>query len=132
VVLALVAIGDAIVLTFTRSGLVTVASSLAIIGILRHRSRGFDAGVKTLAAIAIVIAAQFFASRPFEVLRQRLTTEGASGYAATFAAPRELAMSTGSTVSVPLTVTNTGQTTWAPDAAPPFRLSYHWLLADED
>ena len=66
------------------------------------------------------------------MLRLRLTTEGASGYAATFAAPRELAMSTGSTVSVPLTVTNTGQTTWAPDAAPPFRLSYHWLLADED
>jgi hypothetical protein len=41
-------------------------------------------------------------------------------------------MSTGSTVNVPLTVTNTGQTTWAPDASPPFRVSYHWLLADDD
>ena len=132
VVLVLVAIGQAIVLTFTRSGLITVASSLAIIGILRHRCHGFDAGVKILAAVALVIAAQFVASRPFEVLRLRLTTEGASGYAATFAAPRELAMSTGSTVNVPLTVTNTGQTTWAPDAARPFRLSYHWLLADDD
>ena len=132
VVLALVALGQAIVLTFTRSGLITVASSLAIIGILRHRCRGFDAGVRILAAVALVIAAQFVASYPFEVLRLRLTTEGASGYAAAFAAPRELAMSTGSTANVPLTVTNTGQTTWAPDGARPFRLSYHWLLAADD
>jgi hypothetical protein len=130
--LVLIAVGEAIVLTFTRSGLITVASSVAIIGILRHRSHGFDVGVKALAAVALVIAAQFLALRPFEVLRLRLTTEGASGYAATFDAPRELAMSTGSTVNVPLTVTNTGRTTWAPGASPPFRLSYHWLLADDD
>ena len=132
VVLVLVALGQAIVLTFTRSGLITMASSLAIIGILRHRSHGFDAGVKILAVVALAIAVQFVASYPFEVLRLRLTTEATSGYAAAFAAPRELAMATGSTANVPLTVTNTGQTTWEPDAARPFRLSYHWLLADGD
>ena len=132
VVFVLLAIGATIGLTFTRSGLITVASTLAIIGILRHRRHGFDPGVKVLAAVALVIAAQFVLSRPFEVLRLRLTSEGALGYAATFAAPRELAMSTGSIVNVPLTVTNTGHTTWAPDAPQPFRLSYHWLLADDD
>ena len=51
--------GDRVVVHALR--LITAASSPAVIGILRHRRHGFDAGVKALAGIAFVIAAQFFA-----------------------------------------------------------------------
>jgi hypothetical protein len=130
--LALLIVGEAIVLTFTRSGVMTLLVGLAVIGALRHRRLGFDTGVMVLAAFALVISAQFFTSRSFEMLRLRLTTEGAAWYAGTFDVPEELAMATGATKDIRIAVTNTGQTTWEPDAPQPFHLSYHWLLAKED
>ncbi len=130
--LALIVIGEAVVLTLTRSGLISLASTLVIIGVLRSRQRGLDAGVKALALVGATLLVLLASSRSFEVWRLRLTTEGVSGYAARFEAPRELAFSSGATLTVPLTVTNTGRTTWDPDAPQRFRVSYHWLLEDED
>ena len=60
IALALVVMGEAVTLTFTRAGIITLASSLAIIGALRYRSHGFDAGAKALVAIAGIVAVQFF------------------------------------------------------------------------
>jgi hypothetical protein len=41
-------------------------------------------------------------------------------------------MATGARTSVPVSLTNTGASTWDSAASQPFRLSYHWLLPDED
>jgi hypothetical protein len=132
VVLAIL-IGEAIVLTFTRAGLITMASTLAIVGWLRYRRNGFDRGAQAIAAIAVVIAALFLTSRSFESLRLRLTTETMDAwFRAEVNAPLRLEMRTGAQTVVPVTLTNVGGATWDSSAPQPFRLSYHWLLGGED
>jgi O-antigen ligase len=131
--MALMLIAQSITLTFTRAGLITMAASLATVGVLRFRERGADRGVAALAGVALMVGAQFASSRSVEALRLRLTTEGQeTWYHATIDAPVHVSVQTGGTVLVPLTVTNTGFTSWDSHAASPFRLSYHWLLPDQD
>jgi hypothetical protein len=130
-VLALVA--EAITLTFTRAGLITTATSVAIVLVARLRRDGFDAGAKAIGVVAVMIAVQFVASRPVEALRLRLTSEGQdSWYLAQFSAPSEIRIPTGGRAAIPITLSNTGRVAWTPDAERPFQLSYHWLLPDED
>ncbi len=72
-------------------------------------------------------------SRSFESLRLRLTTEGLEAwYRVEFSAPERVSLQTGGIVAVPVTVTNTGRSAWDSRGIVPFRLSYHWLLPDED
>jgi hypothetical protein len=131
--MALMLIAQSITLTFTRAGLITMAASLATVGFLRLRERAADRGVAALAVVALMVGAQFASSRSVEALRLRLTTEGQeTWYHATIDAPAHLSVQTGGTMVVPLTVTNSGFTSWDSHAANPFRLSYHWLLPDED
>lgn len=126
-------LAEALILTFTRAGLLAMASSLAIVGWLRYTERGLDRGARLVLAIGVVIAAQLFTSRSAESLRLRLMTEGQDDwYRAEVDAPQELAMAARTRVTVPITLTNTGGHTWDPLAAQPFRLSYHWLLPDAD
>src|SRR5262245_51154810 len=132
VVAGVLLIAEAITLTFTRAGLLAMASTLGIVGALRYRQRGVDRAVQLLAVVAILIALQL-TSRSFESLRLRWTTEGLDDwYRADVQAPQELTIVTGSRMSVSVTLTNTGANTWDSDAPQPFRLSYHWLLPDED
>jgi hypothetical protein len=128
----LVAIGHAILLTFTRAGLITFVSTFAIVGAVRFRRRhGFDAGVGALAAVGALVAIQVADARSFETLGLRLTTEGQnSWYRASFDVPLDVAIPAGGVVSIPIKVTNTGRGAWDSSSAPPFRLSYHWLLED--
>jgi hypothetical protein len=133
VFLLLVLIAQAITLTFTRAGLVTMASTIAICAGLRYRRRGVDTVVKAITAVAVLIGLQFLASRPAESVMLRLTTEGQqSWYSARVEAPSEMTIPAGALVSVPLKVTNTGRSGWDPAAAEPLRLSYHWLQADAE
>jgi hypothetical protein len=133
VLVAVLLIAEAITLTFTRAGLLAMASTLGIIGVLRYRQRGVDRAVQILIVVAAVICLQLLTSRSFESLRLRWTTEGLDDwYRADVQAPRELTIATGSRLSVPVTLTNTGGNSWDPDAPQPFRLSYHWLLPDAD
>jgi hypothetical protein len=128
-----VLVGQAIVLTFTRAGLVTMASTLAIVGAARWRRHGWDRGALVLVVIGLAIAALFLTSRSLESLRLRLTTETMDAwYRAEIAAPSHVVMQTGGGAVVPVTLTNIGSATWDSSAAPPFRFSYHWLLAGED
>ena len=91
VVLTLLLIGQAVVLTFTRAGLVTLLSSLAIVAALRVRERGLDRTVLVLAGLALAIGLQFVASRSLDALRLRLSTEGQEEwYRASFDAPLEI------------------------------------------
>ncbi len=133
VVITLLLIGQAVVLTFTRAGLVTLLSSLAIVAALRVRERGLDRTVLVLAGLALAIGLQFVASRSLDALRLRLSTEGQEEwYRVSFDAPLEIDVPVGGTIAVPLSVTNTGRVSWDPDASQRFRLSYHWLLEDDD
>lgn len=131
-VLALL-IGQAIILTFTRAGLITMASTLGIVGWLRCRRSGFDHGTVAVAIVAVAIAGQFLTSRSFESLRLRLSTETMDAwFRAEVKAPLQFQMATGSRAVVPVTIKNIGGATWDSAAPQPFRLSYHWLLASED
>jgi hypothetical protein len=100
---------------------------------MRMRQRGFDGGVRAVAAVAVLIVAQLFASRSIEALQLRLSTEGQDRwYRAEIDAPEAVDVPTGRAAYVTITLTNTGRVTWDPDAARPFRVSYHWLLPDAD
>ena len=129
----LLAIAQAVTLTFTRSGLITMATSLLIAAFVRVRRRGVERGSLAVAALSVLVAGQFVTSRSVESLRLRMTTEGSNDwYHATIAAPGRLSIPTGGVTTVPVTLTNTGHSSWDPAAANRFRLSYHWLLLDED
>jgi hypothetical protein len=131
VLLALVTEG--IALTFTRAGLVTIGSSLLLLGAWRSTRVGFDRGVAVLAALAAVVIALVVSSLSSESLRLRFTTEGQQEwYRAAFVTPSALSATTGSIRRVDIAITNTGHVTWQPDGDPPFRVSYHWLQDSTD
>jgi hypothetical protein len=130
---ALALIGEAIALTFTRAGLVTMATSLILVGVMRRRRITADGGSGLLALLAAVIVLLFFGSRSTESVWLRMTSESQeSWYRAAVAAPPEIALPPGSMSTVKVTVTNTGRLPWDSHAAPPTLLSYHWLAPSGD
>jgi hypothetical protein len=125
------AIAQAIVLTFTRAGIVTMGSSLALAVVARCRARGADVGLAAYAALALVLMAALAWSRPSDAMRLRFATETQERwYRAAIDAPQAFELRAGETAAVPLTLVNTGRATWDPAGERPFRLSYHWLSAD--
>jgi O-Antigen ligase len=129
---ALAVIAEAITLTFTRAGLITVAMSLLLVGVCRGLRRR-DGATALLAGLAASIAILALASRSTASLWLRLTSEGQeSWYRANFEAAPELILPAGRLTAVPLRVTNTGRLPWDSQATPPMLLSYHWLQADGD
>lgn len=132
-VLALALTAEAIVLTFTRSGLITVAVSLGVVGALHWRRHGSDRVAACLVAVVLLAGAALGSSRSAEALALRLTSETqGQWYAARFDAPRALTIEAGQTMAVPLRVTNIGRATWDSSAADPIKLSYHWLDEHSD
>jgi O-antigen ligase len=130
---ALVVVAEAITLTFTRAGLLTMATSLVFVGALRWRLRSWDRGVTLLAVLAFLIAAAFAGSRSGQSVWLRLTSEGQEAwYRFAVKAPAEIALATGRSATIDVIVTNTGRLTWDSQADPPFYLSYHWLEAAAD
>lgn len=130
---ALLVIGEAIILTLTRAGLITMAASIAIFLAGLASRRGFDRACRAIAAIAGLIAVCLLATWPTAPLRARLTTEGHDGwYRATWEAPSGLRMQGGEWQRVPVTVRNDGLVMWRSDENPPFMLSYHWLTESGD
>ena len=133
VFLALVLIGEGVTVTFTRAGLITMASSLVFVGGSRALSRGIDAGVALVAALAVAVGSLFAASRSAQSTWLRFTSEGQEAwYRAEIDAPAELDLPTGQNAVVPITVTNTGRLDWDSQADPPILVSYHWRPADGD
>jgi O-antigen ligase len=127
--LALAVICEGIVVTFTRSGLITAALSIMIVAALAA-SRAGRQGLAPFALLACVGVAAVAVSRSNEVIGARLASEGQDGwYRAQIDAPATLSLAPGQTAAVPIRLTNRGRITWAPDAPQPFRVSYHWLEA---
>ncbi len=123
----------AIVLTYTRAGLGTMAASLSIVAWVRWRRHGVDRAVQALGLVAAIVVALLAGTRSVESLRLRLTTEGMDAwFMARIEGPRHLQLTTGETIRVPVVVANIGRSTWDSASPQPFLLSYHWLRADED
>lgn len=119
---------EGIVVTFTRSGLVTVAASLLVVAVICYTRLERTRLLWALAAVALIAACEVVLSRSSEVILARLSTEGQEGwYRARIEAPASLALRTGGTTTVPLRLTNTGRVTWTPESPQPFRVAYHWL-----
>ncbi len=133
VFLAMAIIAEAIVFTFTRAGLLTMASSVSVVAWWRWRSRGFDRTVRAIVALTAAIVVLFVVSRPRDSVWLRLTTDGQEGwYRSVIAVPASLSLATGGWADVPVSVSNTGRVIWDSRDNPPFYLSYHWLQADAD
>jgi hypothetical protein len=131
--LVLALIAEALILTFTRSGLITLGISLLIAFAWRWRERRLDAGVKAIGVVAAVLVVELLSSRSLTDVRLRMTTEGQGAwFHAAVDAPSDLSLGTGALTTVPITLTNTGLATWDSHAQHPVRLSYHWLLPDVD
>jgi hypothetical protein len=129
--IGLAVMADAIMLTFTRTGLATMALGLALVGAVRYAGHGADRGFQWLGALAVVILVLFASSRAAQAVWLRLTSEGQDAwYRASVDAPAELMLTTGASATVPVIVKNLGRLTWASTDDPPFYLSYHWLTAD--
>jgi hypothetical protein len=130
---ALALIGEAITLTFTRAGLITMATSLFLVGLVRRQRLAADTGSGLLALLAAVIALLFVGSRSAESVWLRMTSEGQeSWYRAAISAPPDIDLPTGSMSTVELSVTNSGRLPWDSHASPPTLLSYHWLEPSGD
>ena len=127
---ALTVIAEAITLTFTRTGLITMAASLLLVGVLRRIYRE-GAGTMVIGALGVVIVALFAGSRSADSLWLRLTSEGQeTWYRARVSAPQELTLAPASLTRIPIAVTNTGRLPWDSRATPPMFASYHWLAAE--
>jgi hypothetical protein len=124
-------IADAIVLTLTRAGLVSIAITLLLASWLRFRHRPVDTGVGWIGALAVTIGILIGVSHTSQFLLLRFTSEGQSAwYRAEISAPATLSMRTAAPDWVVVSVTNSGRATWDSDRDPPIFLSYHWLDAD--
>jgi hypothetical protein len=130
---ALALVAEAIVFTFTRSGLLTVALSLAIVGASQWLRHGFGRTTRAVCVLALIVAIELLSSRSLEMLALRLTTEGQGRwFSAVFEVPSRVTVDTRTPIDIPVTITNTGRATWDSDAAEPVRLSYHWVAEDSD
>jgi hypothetical protein len=130
---ALAIVGEAIALTFTRAGLITMVASVALVGAVRISRRGVERGTGLLAALAMTIAILFSLSRSTDAMWLRFTTEGQeSWYRAEIDAPPQFEMPRDRTLRIPLSLTNTGRLAWESTATPPILVSYHWLPIDGD
>ncbi len=132
-VVALVILGEAMILTFTRSSLIAVLAALALMAGIAWRQRQrrlafAAAGVGV--GLALLVGATALVT-PTLALRLR-TENDRAWYGAQYAPPPLSTLRAGETVTVTVQVTNTGRLAWQPDAARPIGLSYHWLAHDED
>ncbi len=133
VVLLLALTVEAIVLTFTRSGLITVGTSLALVGVMHWRRNGCDRTTWCIACVALLTGVSLWSSRSAEALLLRMTSETqGQWFSAEVDAPSYLSIDTSRAIGVPLRITNTGRVTWDSSAAAPIALSYHWLEEQSD
>jgi hypothetical protein len=132
VALALTAAG--VIATFTRSGLITIALSMALYGaVLFLRRKRWSNEHSRLIALAAVIVALVLMSRSPQMLVARMSSEGSQEwYGASYEVPPQLTLRPDSFNDVPITLKNDGRLTWQSTATPPFALSYHWLTTGSE
>ena len=131
---ALVLTGAGVIATFTRSGLITMAISLAFFGaVLFARSGKWSREHSRLAWLAAVLVALVLMSRSPQMLVARISVEGSQDwYGAAYRVPKQLILRPDSFNEVEVTLANQGRLTWQSTTTPPFALSYHFLDASTE
>jgi len=127
--LSLFAIAVAIILTWTRAGIITVGVQLTLVQYLYFRKQGLDGRLLWLSALMAAIGfvlAVFLVSDPTSRLRL-ITRDHHDWYRAEFVVPDNLSFSPGEIKEVNVQVTNRGRMPWRSDIENPFLLSYHWM-----
>jgi O-antigen ligase len=133
IVVALLAIAEGVILTFTRAGLLSMAVILSLVSVWRVRRLGIDSAVRAIGVVAVLVGVLFAVSRPAQSVWLRLTSEGQENwYRSAIVPPDEILFGADETREIPIRVTNTGRVTWDSTDTPPFYLSYHWLEAASD
>jgi O-antigen ligase len=122
-----------VVLTFTRSGMVTLAGVLAIMLVLAWRQPRFrPLAPATLLALGALAATTAILAWQAGTFRTRLMTENdLSWYGATYAAPASLRLAAGEPITVTVAIQNTGTVAWHTTGENPFALGYYWMKPDE-
>ena len=127
---ALVLTGAGVIATFTRSGLITMTTSMLIYGGVLLARRQWGAEHKRLALLAATLVALVLMSRSPQMLVARMSVEGSQDwYGASYRVPPQLTLRPDSFNDVEVTLTNQGRLSWQSTATPPFALSYHFLNA---
>lgn len=128
----------ALVLTYSRGGLIAFCITLLVIGALAvyYRKRqgqrwaiilGGSAVISGLTIIAVFLAL----TNPIAVLRF-VTEDDQSWYQVAFSVSAQVSARPGETITIPVTVTNTGQLPWPAGGDQAVHLSYHFLWTDPD
>lgn len=119
------------VLTLTRSGVIALFAAFSLMGVwaVVFRRRALLLGsVAAVATHLILIGVVLFAN-PLAKLRLNSETERL-WYQVDYGAPLRLTAQVGETVTVPITLTNTGVRTWRSTGPNPFFLGYHLTQPD--
>ncbi|MDA2926299.1 O-antigen ligase family protein [Acidobacteria bacterium AH-259-G07] len=134
VFLCLLLIGEGIIITQTRGGVLIIIIQLIAIGGLYAVKRGLDRGFWVLVALALSVAGLVGHMLVHNHLYWlRLTTSTQEGwYRAQFKAPPFIELAPGELKQVEITVTNAGRVPWHIDGESPFHVSYHWLHPEEN
>lgn len=122
----------ALVLTLSRGGLIASIAGFGLITVISERYKQRKVALSSLAIIGtlIILAIGTVITNP--LLMVRVIGEGNNElwYRAEYQVPNHLSSLPGRTMTIPVTVTNTGLIEWGSDGSEPFNLSYHIILLD--
>jgi hypothetical protein len=125
---ALVLVGGALIVTFSRGALLGALAGLGVMTGLALLARRRQAAILASATGAALVGAMLLAQLGTNIPFARLTVEGDRDlYGAAYTAPSVVEVEPGAEVAVPVTVTNAGAAPWHAAGDDPFRVSYHWL-----
>jgi hypothetical protein len=129
---ALAAYAQALILTFSRAGFVSLFLACVLTALLlfwrRSDRRPALVWAGLAAGVAGLVAVNWLAS---PIFRLRLQSDvDSQWYRSEITAPAELNLREGATQNIDVVITNRGALTWQPTGAKPFLLGARWQTAD--
>ncbi len=124
---------EAIIITFTRSGLLSTAVIVIVMAAARwwyERRVGMRQVLAAGTAVAVLLGATTLVT-PALALRLR-TENDRAWYGAEYSPDPLPPLGAGDRISVNVRVVNTGEMAWEPTSSHPISVSYHWLAHNED
>lgn len=121
-----------VVLTLTRSGLVSLAAACGLLLLFpRLRPVWRPLARPALAAmISLLGITAFLTMQPGSFLTRLTTENDLNWYGASYRVPSTLTLANREAMTVTVEARNTGQATWTTEGAHPYALGYRWLSDD--
>ncbi len=129
---ALLLVGEAIVLTLTRSALIALVLAMIVVVVTRWPRAQFDAFARSAVCGALgmgLLVLLTSAANPLMQLRLLSETDR-DWYRASYEVAAIPTTRASEMLTVTVTLSNIGQRVWEADGPQPTRLFYHWLSAD--